>query len=53
MSYDGRLFFGLLGDYDAMSDLDALAADLDSAIRDLASAAGVKPKARKRAPVRA
>ena len=22
MSYDGRIFFGLLGDYDAMSDLD-------------------------------
>ena len=55
MSYDGRLFFGLLGDYDAMSDLDALAADLDSAIRELAAVAGVKPKrrAKKRAPVRA
>ena len=53
MSYDGRLFFGLLGDYDAMSDLDALAADLDAAIRELAAAAGVKPKKRKRAPVRA
>ncbi len=55
MSYDGRLFFGLLGDYDAMSDLDALAADLDSAIRELAAAAGVKPKrrAKKRAAVRA
>ena len=55
MSYDGRLFFGLLGDYDAMSDLDALAADLDGAIRELAAAAGVKPKrrAKKRAPVRA
>ena len=51
MSYDGRLFFGLLGDYDAMSDLDALAADLDSAIRELARSAGVKPK-RKRVPVR-
>ena len=57
MSYDGRLYFGLLGDYDAMSDLDALAADLDGAIRELAAAAGVKPKpkrrAKKRAPVRA
>ena len=50
MSYDGRLFFGLLGDYDAMSDLDALAADLDNAIRELAAAAGVRPrKTRKRA----
>ena len=26
MSYDGQLDFGLLGDYDAMPDLDALAA---------------------------
>ena len=25
MSYDGRIFFGLLGDYDALADLDALA----------------------------
>ncbi len=29
MSYDGPIFFGLLGDYDALADLDALAADLD------------------------
>ena len=41
MSYDGRLFFGLLGDYDAMADLDAVAADLDHAIAELARAAGV------------
>ena len=55
MSYDGRLYFGLLGDYDAMDDLDALAADVDGAVRELAAAAGVKPqrRARKRAPVRA
>src|SRR3954470_21531637 len=54
MSYDGRLFFGLLGDYDALADLDALAADLDAAIRELAAAADVKPptKARRRATVR-
>ena len=42
----GRLYFGLLGDYDAMADLDALAADLDAAIRELAAAAGVPPKRR-------
>jgi WS/DGAT/MGAT family acyltransferase len=41
MSYDGKLFFGLLGDYDAMDDLDAFAADLESAIAELAGAAGV------------
>jgi WS/DGAT/MGAT family acyltransferase len=55
MSYDGRLFFGLLGDYDALFDLDAVAADLDAAVRELARAAGVRPKraAPKRSPVKA
>ena len=38
MSYDGHLFFGLLGDYDAMPDLDDLAADLSAAIAELAAA---------------
>jgi len=41
MSYDGRIFFGLLGDYDAMDDLDAFASDLEAAIAELAGAAGV------------
>jgi diacylglycerol O-acyltransferase len=41
MSYDGRIFFGLLGDYDAMEDLDAFASDLSAAIAELATAAGV------------
>lgn len=52
MSYDGRLFFGLLGDYDAMDDLDHLATDLDRAIRELAQCAGVKAPRRRRTPVR-
>jgi diacylglycerol O-acyltransferase / wax synthase len=52
MSYDGRLGFGLLGDYDAMPDLEQLAADLEAAIAALSRAAGVRPppKARKPAP---
>jgi hypothetical protein len=37
MSYDGRLFFGLLGDFDALEDLDALAEDLAHAIDELAA----------------
>jgi diacylglycerol O-acyltransferase / wax synthase len=41
MSYDGRLYFGLLGDYDAMDDIDDFASDLRSAITELANAAGV------------
>jgi WS/DGAT/MGAT family acyltransferase len=47
MSYDGRLGFGLLGDYDAMADLEDLADDLEAAIGSLSRAAGVKPRARK------
>ena len=40
MSYNGRLGFGLLGDYDAMPDLAAVKAALEAAIADLARAAG-------------
>src|SRR3954470_8170988 len=41
MSYDGTLNFGLLGDYDALPDLDDLAAALRDAVAELAAAAGV------------
>jgi diacylglycerol O-acyltransferase len=47
MSYNGRLCFGLIGDYDAMSDLDELAADLEASISELEAAL---PKPRRRAP---
>jgi len=49
MSYNGQLFFGLLGDYDALADLDTLAADLDASIRELAAAAGVPAGPKRRA----
>jgi diacylglycerol O-acyltransferase len=49
MSYDGTINFGLLSDYDALADLDALAAALRDAIAELAVAAGVPP-ANGRAP---
>jgi len=39
MSYNGRVNFGLTSDYDAMPDLDHLAADLDASIAELAEAA--------------
>jgi diacylglycerol O-acyltransferase len=42
MSYNGHLGFGLLADYDALGDLDAIALDLEHAIRALARAAGVR-----------
>jgi diacylglycerol O-acyltransferase / wax synthase len=41
MSYDGTMNFGLLSDYDALPDLDDLAAALRDAIAELAAAAGV------------
>jgi diacylglycerol O-acyltransferase len=48
MSYDGKLFFGLLGDYDAMDDLELFASDLRGAIAELATAAGVPPDGSRR-----
>jgi WS/DGAT/MGAT family acyltransferase len=49
MSYDGHLGFGLLGDYDVLPELDAIAQDLRRAIASLAraaSAATSDPRAR-------
>ena len=43
MSYDGHLGFGLLGDYDALPDLEKIASDLQWAITALARTAGVRP----------
>jgi diacylglycerol O-acyltransferase / wax synthase len=43
MSYNGRLNFGLLGDFDAMPDLEGLGTDLEAAIDELSLAAGVGP----------
>jgi diacylglycerol O-acyltransferase len=45
MSYDGHLGFGLLGDYDALPDIETIARDLKWAIAALCHAAGVKPRA--------
>jgi diacylglycerol O-acyltransferase / wax synthase len=42
MSYDGHLGFGLLGDYDALPELEAIALDLKRAITALARAAGAQ-----------
>jgi len=49
MSYDGGLFFGLVGDFDAMPDVEETAADLAASIEELASAAGVDAPARRAA----
>jgi WS/DGAT/MGAT family acyltransferase len=43
MSYNGHLGFGLLGDYDALPDLDVIGDDLKWAIASLYRAAGLGP----------
>jgi WS/DGAT/MGAT family acyltransferase len=45
MSYDGRLGFGLLADYDALGDLDVLASDLRDAIAALVAGASIPQRA--------
>ena len=42
MSYNGRINFGLVGDYDALHDVDDLEQDFAEALADLAAAAGVE-----------
>jgi len=57
MSYNGSMDFGLLGDYDAMHDLDDFGAMVDDSLRELLDAARqrqasngrAKPAAKKRA----
>jgi WS/DGAT/MGAT family acyltransferase len=55
MSYNGGIDFGLLGDYDAMADLDELGGHLETALSELLAAAKAagKPAARKRAAKKA
>jgi len=45
MSYDGRMSFGLLGDYDAMPDLDAFGEFLESSLAELTAAARARTAA--------
>lgn len=44
MSYNGKLDFGLLGDYDAMPDLDRLAEFFEQSLEELLAAARAKPE---------
>jgi diacylglycerol O-acyltransferase / wax synthase len=53
MSYNGTLYFGLIGDYDAMSDLDSLALDLEASIEDLSTAVPKRKRAKARKPKKA
>lgn len=42
VSYNGRLNFGLVGDFNTMHDLDALPGDFEAALDELATAANVE-----------
>jgi diacylglycerol O-acyltransferase len=44
MSYNGQVNFGLIGDYDAMADLDSFALDLEAATAEAVATAPAKKK---------
>jgi hypothetical protein len=44
VSYNGSLNFGLVGDFNALHDLEDLTGDFLAALRDLADVAGVTPR---------
>jgi diacylglycerol O-acyltransferase len=48
MSYNGQVNFGLVGDYDAMADLDSFALDLEAATDEVIATAPAKKRAKKR-----
>jgi WS/DGAT/MGAT family acyltransferase len=50
MSYNGRLGFGLLGDFDALPDLEEIAEQLTGAIDDLAAATGADARTGRTGP---
>jgi diacylglycerol O-acyltransferase len=43
MSYNGKLNFALLGDFDAMPDLDMVVRGLEQSLDELRAAAGIEP----------
>lgn len=51
-SYDGQLNFGLIGDYDAMEDLESFGLDLEGAVEEVVAATTGSTK-RKRAAAKA
>jgi hypothetical protein len=53
MSYNGGIDFGLLGDYDAMPDIDEIAQNLEVALEELVVAARKRSKGTARRRTRA
>ena len=52
MSYNGQVNFGLIGDYDAMADLDSFALDLEAATAEVDRHRPAKPSAPRRKKAR-
>jgi WS/DGAT/MGAT family acyltransferase len=50
MSYNGQMNFGLLGDYDALPDIDAIGDGIDAALAELLSLARTRQRDPRRAP---
>ncbi|MBK5218311.1 MAG: wax ester/triacylglycerol synthase family O-acyltransferase [Thermoleophilia bacterium] len=48
MSYNGQVNFGLIGDYDAMADLDSFALDLEAATQEIVDTLPAAPKKAKK-----
>ncbi len=48
MSYNGSIDFGLLGDYDAMPDIEDVGEDLRESLAELVAAAGPRRRTRRR-----
>jgi hypothetical protein len=46
MSYNGKLNFGLLGDFDTMPDLEVIAGGINASLDELRLAAGLRKKTR-------
>jgi hypothetical protein len=44
LSYDGKVFFGVTGDRDVISDIDRLGSDLRASLKELAPARRKRPK---------
>ena len=52
-SYNGKVSFGLLGDFDAMDDIDVVEEGLEQSLRELVAAADARrPPRRRREPAR-
>ncbi len=50
MSYNGRVEYGLLGDFDALPDIDLIAAGIDESLAQLLAATGTPTPARRPRP---